>query len=44
MNRIVVVGYGPTAHQLVETLVDKGFDGRNDMIGRSRAPPTTGWR
>ncbi|GAA3601836.1 nitrite reductase large subunit NirB [Nonomuraea rosea] len=38
MNRIVVVGYGPTAHRLVETLVSKGFDGRITVIGEEPRP------
>ncbi|MFF4617895.1 nitrite reductase large subunit NirB [Nonomuraea jabiensis] len=38
MSRIVVVGYGPTAHRLVETLVDKGFDGRITVIGEEPRP------
>ncbi|MEV1178130.1 nitrite reductase large subunit NirB [Nonomuraea sp. NPDC049784] len=38
MSRIVVVGYGPTAHRLVETLVDRGFDGRITVIGEEPRP------
>jgi nitrite reductase (NADH) large subunit len=38
MSRIVVVGYGPTAHRLVETLVGKGFDGRITVIGEEPRP------
>ncbi|WP_113700987.1 nitrite reductase large subunit NirB [Nonomuraea lactucae] len=32
-RRIVVVGFGPTAHRLVETLAERGFDGRITVIG-----------
>ncbi|MEV0620793.1 nitrite reductase large subunit NirB [Nonomuraea sp. NPDC050404] len=38
MNRIVVVGYGPTAHRLVETLTAKGFDGTVTVIGEEPRP------
>ncbi|MGP3963591.1 nitrite reductase large subunit NirB [Nonomuraea sp. 3N208] len=38
MSRIVVVGYGPTAHRLVETLVSKGFDGQITVIGEEPRP------
>ncbi|MEU6710087.1 nitrite reductase large subunit NirB [Nonomuraea sp. NPDC046802] len=38
MNRIVVVGYGPAAHRLVETLTGKGFDGRITVIGEEPRP------
>ncbi|MFC4112213.1 nitrite reductase large subunit NirB [Nonomuraea zeae] len=38
MNRIVVVGYGPTAHRLVETLASKGFGGRITVIGEEPRP------
>ncbi|RVX43300.1 nitrite reductase (NADH) large subunit [Nonomuraea polychroma] len=38
MSRIVVVGYGPTAHRLVETLTSKGFDGRITVIGEEPRP------
>ncbi|MBF8187850.1 nitrite reductase large subunit [Nonomuraea sp. K274] len=38
MNRIVVVGYGPTAHRLVETLAGKGFGGRITVIGEEPRP------
>ncbi|WP_043614366.1 nitrite reductase large subunit NirB [Nonomuraea candida] len=38
MNRIVVVGYGPTAHRLVETLTDKGFGGTVTVIGEEPRP------
>ncbi|MEV4174228.1 nitrite reductase large subunit NirB [Nonomuraea sp. NPDC049709] len=38
MNRIVVVGYGPTAHRLVETLASKGFDGTVTVIGEEPRP------
>ncbi|MFB4281514.1 nitrite reductase large subunit NirB [Nonomuraea sp. MTCD27] len=38
MNRIVVVGYGPTAHRLVETLAGKGFDGTVTVIGEEPRP------
>ncbi|MEV0994728.1 nitrite reductase large subunit NirB [Nonomuraea sp. NPDC050202] len=38
MNRIVVVGYGPTAHRLVETLTSKGFGGTVTVIGEEPRP------
>ncbi|GAA3693257.1 nitrite reductase large subunit NirB [Nonomuraea antimicrobica] len=38
MNRIVVVGYGPAAHRLVETLASKGFDGTVTVIGEEPRP------
>ncbi|HEX4815188.1 MAG TPA: nitrite reductase large subunit NirB [Nonomuraea sp.] len=38
MSRIVVVGYGPTAHRLVETLVSTGFGGRITVIGEEPRP------
>ncbi|MET8862562.1 nitrite reductase large subunit NirB [Nonomuraea sp. NPDC004580] len=38
MNRIVVVGYGPTAHRLVETLTSKGFSGSVTVIGEEPRP------
>ncbi|MFG1707875.1 nitrite reductase large subunit NirB [Nonomuraea sp. M3C6] len=38
MRKLVVVGYGPTAHRLVETLVDKGFDGQVTVIGEEPRP------
>ncbi|MGW0808024.1 nitrite reductase large subunit NirB [Nonomuraea sp. NPDC002799] len=38
MNRIVVVGYGPTAHRLVETLAGQGFEGRITVIGEEPRP------
>ncbi|KAB8186256.1 nitrite reductase large subunit [Nonomuraea phyllanthi] len=38
MSRIVVVGYGPTAHRLVETLVERGFDGSVTVIGEEPRP------
>ncbi|MEV0380791.1 nitrite reductase large subunit NirB [Nonomuraea sp. NPDC050643] len=38
MNRIVVVGYGPTAHRLVESLTGKGFGGRVTVIGEEPRP------
>lgn len=38
MSRIVVVGYGPTAHRFVETLVDRGFDGPITVIGEEPRP------
>nr|BFE80109.1 hypothetical protein GCM10020093_027100 [Planobispora longispora] len=44
MTRLVVVGHGPTAYRLIETLVDRGFDGRITVLGRSPGPRTTGWR
>jgi nitrite reductase (NADH) large subunit len=31
--RIVVAGYGPAAHRLVETLADRGFDGTITVLG-----------
>lgn len=38
MNKIVVVGYGPTAHRLVEALTGKGFDGTVTVIGEEPRP------
>lgn len=38
MNRIVVVGYGPAAHRLVETLLDRGFDGSITIFGEESLP------
>ncbi|MEV5897635.1 nitrite reductase large subunit NirB [Nonomuraea fuscirosea] len=38
MNRIVVVGYGPTAHRLVETLTSRGFAGTVTVIGEEPRP------
>ncbi|MEO3868929.1 nitrite reductase large subunit NirB [Nonomuraea sp. B12E4] len=38
MRNLVVVGYGPAAHRLVETLVDRGFDGRITVIGEEPRP------
>ncbi|MFG1971927.1 nitrite reductase large subunit NirB [Nonomuraea fuscirosea] len=38
MNRIVVVGYGPTAHRLVETLTSRGFAGTMTVIGEEPRP------
>jgi nitrite reductase (NADH) large subunit len=38
MNRIVVVGYGPTAHRLVETLHERGFGGQVTVIGEEPRP------
>ncbi|MBG0832995.1 nitrite reductase large subunit [Planomonospora sp. ID67723] len=31
--RLVVVGHGPTAYRLIETLVDRGFDGAITVLG-----------
>jgi nitrite reductase (NADH) large subunit len=36
--RVVVVGYGPTAHRLVETLTKRGFDGSVTVIGEEPRP------
>ncbi|WP_248961572.1 nitrite reductase large subunit NirB [Sphaerisporangium perillae] len=36
--RIVVVGYGPTAHRLVETLTDRRFTGTITVIGEEPRP------
>ncbi|MEU4724088.1 nitrite reductase large subunit NirB [Nonomuraea dietziae] len=38
MNRLVVVGYGPTAHRLVETLLGRGFDGHVTVFGEEPLP------
>ncbi|GAA2783637.1 hypothetical protein GCM10020219_063890 [Nonomuraea dietziae] len=38
MNRLVVVGYGPTAHRLVETLLSRGFDGHVTVFGEEPLP------
>ncbi|MDH2430151.1 nitrite reductase large subunit NirB [Sphaerisporangium sp. TRM90804] len=35
---VVVVGYGPTAHRLVETLAAKGFTGSITVIGEEPRP------
>ncbi|MFC4532625.1 nitrite reductase large subunit NirB [Sphaerisporangium dianthi] len=36
--RIVVVGYGPTAHRLVETLTDRGLQGTITVLGEEPRP------
>ncbi|MFC7388397.1 nitrite reductase large subunit NirB [Sphaerisporangium rhizosphaerae] len=36
--RIVVVGYGPTAHRFVETLADRGFTGTITVLGEEPRP------
>ncbi|MEU7828524.1 nitrite reductase large subunit NirB [Nonomuraea sp. NPDC049129] len=38
MSKIVVVGYGPTAHRLVETLHERGFGGQVTVIGEEPRP------
>ncbi|MEW9549581.1 nitrite reductase large subunit NirB [Nonomuraea sp. NPDC050783] len=38
MRKIVVVGYGPSAHRFVESLQAKGFDGRVTVIGEEPRP------
>ncbi|MCA2187089.1 nitrite reductase large subunit NirB [Nonomuraea cavernae] len=38
MTRIVVAGYGPTAHRFVETLLERGFGGRITVIGEEPRP------
>ncbi|MFI7447977.1 nitrite reductase large subunit NirB [Nonomuraea sp. NPDC049714] len=38
MRKIVVVGYGPAAHRLVEALLQRGFDGRITVIGEEPRP------
>ncbi|WP_344854541.1 nitrite reductase large subunit NirB [Planomonospora alba] len=38
MRRLVVVGYGPTAYRLVETLTGRGFDGRITVLGEEPRP------
>ncbi|MFC4062110.1 nitrite reductase large subunit NirB [Planomonospora corallina] len=38
MRRLVVVGHGPTAYRLVETLTDRGFDGRITILGEEPRP------
>ncbi|MBP2703648.1 nitrite reductase large subunit [Microbispora sp. RL4-1S] len=37
-RRLVVVGYGPTAHRLVETLLDRGFTGAVTVFGEEPRP------
>lgn len=36
--RLVVVGHGPTAHRLIETLADRGFDGTVTVFGEEPRP------
>ena len=38
MRKIVVAGYGPAAHRLVEVLLERGFDGTITVIGEEPAP------
>jgi nitrite reductase (NADH) large subunit len=38
MMRVVVVGYGPAAHRLIETLRDRGFAGRITVLGEEPRP------
>ncbi|MEU6725399.1 nitrite reductase large subunit NirB [Nonomuraea wenchangensis] len=38
MKELVVVGFGPAAHRLVESLRDKGFGGRVTVIGEEPRP------
>ncbi|GGK66721.1 nitrite reductase large subunit [Planomonospora parontospora] len=38
MTRLVVVGHGPTAYRLVETLTDRGFGGRITILGEEPRP------
>lgn len=38
MTRLVVVGYGPAAHRLVETLLSGGFDGHVTVLGEEPRP------
>ncbi|WP_093264493.1 nitrite reductase large subunit NirB [Thermostaphylospora chromogena] len=38
MTRVVVVGYGPAAHRLVETLTARGFRGRITVFGEEPRP------
>ncbi|WP_336213421.1 nitrite reductase large subunit NirB [Nonomuraea sp. LPB2021202275-12-8] len=38
MKKIVVAGYGPAAHRLVEALRQRGFDGRITVIGEEPRP------
>ncbi|MFI6316055.1 nitrite reductase large subunit NirB [Nonomuraea sp. NPDC050556] len=37
-RRVVVVGFGPTAHRFVETLVARGFSGRVTVLGEEPRP------
>ncbi len=37
-TKVVVVGHGPTAHRLVETLRDRGFDGTVTILGEEPRP------
>ncbi len=36
--RLVVAGHGPTAHRLIETLVERGFDGTITVFGEEPRP------
>ncbi|WP_169982245.1 nitrite reductase large subunit NirB [Microbispora sp. H10836] len=36
--RLVVVGHGPAAHRLIETLADRGFDGTVTVFGEEPRP------
>ncbi|WP_084958307.1 nitrite reductase large subunit NirB [Thermoactinospora rubra] len=36
--RVVVAGYGPSAHRLIETLVTRGFDGEIVVVGEEPRP------
>ncbi|MEU4574761.1 nitrite reductase large subunit NirB [Nonomuraea sp. ATR24] len=38
MKKIVVAGFGPAAHRLVEALLQRGFDGRVTVIGEEPRP------
>ncbi|GAA3203507.1 nitrite reductase large subunit NirB [Nonomuraea roseoviolacea] len=38
MSRVVVAGYGPTAHRFVEALRERGFGGRITVIGEEPRP------
>ncbi|TXK39421.1 nitrite reductase large subunit NirB [Nonomuraea sp. C10] len=38
MRKIVVAGYGPAAHRLVEALLERGFDGTITVIGEEPRP------
>src|SRR5690606_19208459 len=37
-RRVVVVGYGPSAHRLLETLSGRGFTGRMTVLGEEPRP------
>ncbi|MFI6297422.1 nitrite reductase large subunit NirB [Nonomuraea sp. NPDC050790] len=38
MSRLVVVGYGPAAQRLLESLAERGYDGRVTVLGEEPLP------